>query len=138
MPDFGQLSLSGAKIAAIAGKARLVNSVVHLFQSTLVPTSTTLLAAFLANECDFDGYVSQTVAAWGDPKLAGSGYAIYAPTLTFPWTFVAAGEGNQVGGFFVTLAAGDQYFYGVFAPSRPCQGPDQAVIFTPADLYPTG
>lgn len=138
MPDIGVLSLSGAKVAAIAGKARLVNSVIHLFKSDLVPSPTTLLATYLANECDFDGYIPQVVAAWGDPKLAGSGYAIYAPTLTFSWNFVADGEGNQVGGFFCVLAGGEQYLYGAFTPTRPCMGPDQAIIFTPTDLFPTG
>ena len=137
MPDSSALSMTGARVEAVAGKALLANSVLHLFKDSLTPTPTTTLAQFAAAECDFDGYVALTIATWSDPVLSGAAYVIYAPTQTFPWTF-ATGVGNQVGGAYLVTAAGDQYQYTVFSPSRPCMGPDQAVITTPADLFPAG
>lgn len=138
MPDSSALSLSGARIEAVAGKARLANSVLHLFKFGFVPSPTSVLQNFLDNECDFDGYAAKTIATWSDPVLAGASYAIYAPTQTFPWTHVAADVGNAVGGAFLVLAGGDLYQYTIFDPSRPAQGPDQAVITTPTDIYPAG
>jgi len=138
MPDSAGLSLTGARVAAVAGKARLANSVLHLFQAPFVATPTTTLAEYLAEECDFDGYTPKTIVAWGDPVLAGVGYAIFAPTQTFSWVFDTLGTGNQVGGFFLVLSGGEQYSYANFDPTRPCMGPDQAIITTPTDIFRAG
>lgn len=138
MPDSSSLALTGARVEAVAGKARLANSVLHLFQEGFAPTPTSLLADFEAAECDFDGYLPLTIAAWSDPVLAGVAYAIYAPTQTFPWVFDTLGTGNQAGGAFLVLAGGELYQYTIFDPTRPIQGPDQAIITTPTDVYPAG
>lgn len=138
MPDSSALSLTGAKVEAQAGKTRLANSVLHAFKAGFVPTPTTTLAEFAANECDFDGYAPITIATWHDPVLAGVAYAIYAPTQTFLWEFDTLGTGNQVGGTYLVLAGGDQYQYTIFDPTRPCMGPDQAIITAPTDVYPAG
>lgn len=138
MPDASFLALTGAKVEAAAGKTRLANSVLHCFQAGWVPTPTNVLADFLAHECDFDGYAAITIAAWSDPVLAGVGYAIYAPTQTFLWEHVADDVGNQVGGTFLVTAGGDLYSFTVFDPTRAAQGPDQAIITTPTDVYPAG
>lgn len=136
MPDTSSLSLSGARIEAVAGKARLANSVLHCFQAGWVPGPTNVLADFLAHEADFDGYTPKTVATWSDPVLAGSGYAIYAPTQTFPWSHVADDVGNQIGGTFLVTSGGDLYQYTIYDPTRSVQGPDQAVVTTPTDVFP--
>lgn len=139
MPDASALSLSGARVEAVAGKARLAASVLHLFKfDGFVPTPTSVLADFEAHECDFDGYAPLTIATWSDPVLSGSGYAIYAPTQTFPWTFDTDAVGNAVGGWWLVLSGGELYEYGSYDPSRPAQGPDQAVVTTPTDIYPAG
>lgn len=138
MPDYSFLSLAGAKVEAAAAKTRLANSVLHLFKSGWVPTPTSTLADYLAHECDFDGYVSKTIAAWADPVLAGAAYVIYAPAQTFPWEHDTDDVGNQVGGSFLVTSGGDLYQATVFDPTRPCQGPDQAIITTPTDVYPAG
>jgi len=138
MPDASYLSLTGAKVEAEAAQTRLVNSVLHLFQAGFSPTPTSTLADFLAAECDYDGYAALTIAAWADPVLAGAAYATYAPTQTFPWTHVADDVGNQCGGSFLVTAGGVLYQYTVFDPTRPIQGPDQAIITTPTDVYPAG
>lgn len=139
MPDSSALSLSGARVEALAGVTLLANSVLHLFKSGFTPTPTSLLADFTAQECDFDGYAPKTIVAWSaDPVLAGVAYAIYAPTQTFLWEFGTEGIGNQVGGAYLVLAGGTLYQYTIFDPTRAVQGPDQAVITTPTDVFPAG
>jgi len=138
MPDTSSLSLSGAKLEAVAGKAALANSVLRAFKFGFNPTVTSTLADFVANECDFDGYAPQTITAWSDPVLAGAAYAIFAPVQTFRWAHDTDDVGNAVGGVFLVTAGGALYQYTTFDPSRPAQGPDQAVIVTPTDIYPAG
>lgn len=138
MPDASYLSLTGAKVEAAAAKTRLANAVLHLFKSGFVPTPTSTLADFLAQEADYDGYAALTIATWADPVLAGAAYGIYAPTQTFRWSHVSADVGNQIGGAFLVTSGGDLYQYTVFDPTRPIMGPDQAIITTPTDIYPAG
>ena len=138
MPDISALAMTGAKIECEAGQALLANSVLHLFQAGWVPNPLSTKADFDAHECDFDGYAALTIAAWSDPVLAGTGYATFAPTQTFRWEHVADDVGNQVGGAYLVTAGGDLYQYTIFDPTRPAQGPDQAIITTPTDVYPAG
>lgn len=138
MPDVTVLSLAGAKSEAEDGQSRLANSVLHLFQAGFNPNSTTPLADFLTNEADFDGYTPKTIATWSTPILAGAGYVTYAPTQTFPWTHDTDDVGNQIGGWFLVLADGTLYMFALFDPTRPCQGPDQAIVTQPTDVYLAG
>lgn len=138
MPDVSALSMSGAKLEAVAAKTVLANSVLHLFKFGFVPTPTSVLADFAANECDYDGYAPVTIATWADPVLAGLAYAIFAPTQTFRWEHDTDDVGNAVGGTYLLTAGGDLYQYTIFDPSRPAQGPDQAIITTPTDVFPAG
>jgi len=138
MPDASYLSLSGAKIEATATKTALANSVLHCFKSPFAPTPTSVLADFTAQECDFDGYAPATIAAWEDPVLAGAAYAIFAPTQVFRWDLDTDAVGNQVGGTYLVTAGGLLYQYTIFDPTRACQGPDQAIITTPTDVFPAG
>jgi hypothetical protein len=138
MPDTSALSLSGAKLEAEEAVTALANSVLHLFKFGFVPTPTSLLADFAAQECDFDGYAALTITAWHSPILSGAAYAIYAPTQTFPWTFDTDAVGNAVGGAYLVTAGGVLYQYIQFDPSRPAQGPDQAIVVTPSDVFLAG
>jgi hypothetical protein len=139
MADSSALSLSGARAEAAAGKTRLAASVLHLFKADgFVPTPTSVLADFAAHEADFDGYAPLAIATWSDSVLAGVGYAIYAPTQTFPWVLAVDAVGNQIGGWYLVTAGGVLIAYAIFDPSRPVMGPDQAVITTPTDVYPAG
>lgn len=138
MPDASYLSLTGAKLEAENSQALLANSVVHLFKSGFVPSPTSTLQNFLDQECNFDGYVAKTLATWPNIVLAGAAYLIYPATQTWLWEHVAADTGNQVGGAFIVTSDGDLYSYTVFDPTRPMQGPDQAIIFAPSDLFPAG
>lgn len=130
--------MTGAKVEAAAAKTRNANSVLHLFKAGFTPTPTTTLAELAAQECDFDGYIPLTIATWHDPVLAGVAFAIYAPTQTFLWEFDVDAVGNQVGGSYLVLSTGELYSYTIFDPTRPCMGPDQAIITTPTDVYPAG
>jgi hypothetical protein len=138
MPDATYLAMSGARLAAVAGKASLANSVLRCFKFGFMPNINSTLAEFLANECDFDGYDPITIAAWNDPVLAGAAYAIFSPTETFRWDHDTADVGNAVGGTFLVSAGGDLLSYTIFDPSRPAQGPDQAIITTPTAVYRAG
>lgn len=138
MADSSALSLTGAKVEAAAGKTRLANSVIHLFKAGFVPTPTSVLTDFQAAECDYDGYAPLTIATWHDPVLSGVAYAIYAPTQTFLWTFDTDAIGNQAGGAWIQLSGGELYQYTIFDPTRPIQGPDQAILTTPTDVFPAG
>jgi len=139
MPDTSELSLTGALVNATAGLTQMANGVLHLFKSSFNPTPTSTLADFLAAECDYDGYAPLTIVAWTSPPiLSGVAYTIYSPTQTFLWVFDALGTGNQVGGMFYVLAGGELYRYTRFEPTLPMQGPSQAIVRTPTNVYPAG
>lgn len=138
MADFNGLSESGALIQSAANKTRMAASVMHLFKYGFIPTPTSTLADFLANECDFDGYAAATIATWGDPVLAGQAWATFAPTQIFRWAHVSADVGNQVGGHFLVTSGGDLMDYSIYDPSIPAQGPGQAVVKTPVEVTPFG
>lgn len=138
MPDVNGLSLAGALIQSSANKTRMAASVLHLFKFGFVPTPTTPLATYLANECDFDGYAPLTIATWNDPVLAGQAWATFAPTQTFRWAHDTDDVGNQVGGHFLVTSGGDLMDYSIYDPSIPMQGTGQAVIKTPVEITPAG
>lgn len=138
MPDISYLSITGAFVEADAAKTRMANAVCKLFKQGFVPSPTSTKADFEANECDFDGYASKTIATWSTPVLAGTGYMTYAPTQTFAWSHVADDVGNAVGGYWLQTAGGDLISYTAFDPARPAQGPGQAVIVTPVLVFPAG
>lgn len=138
MPNSTALSLNGAKIIATANKTRNANSVLHLFKQGFLPTPASVLADFTAEECDFDGYAAATIAAWGDPVLAGQAWATYAPTQTFRWVLDVDAVGNMVGGWYLVTAGGELIMYGIYDPAIPAQGPGQAVIVTPIQITPAG
>lgn len=138
MPDFTALALPGAKTLAANAKTALANSVLHLYKQGLNPTISTPLADFTANECDFDGYAAITIVAWADPIVAGNGYVLLAPEEIFRWAHVADDVQNSVGGWYLVLAGGTLYAYGVFDPARSAAGADQAIVVAAADQFPAG
>lgn len=138
MADQSAISLSGALVEATAAQTRMAASVMKLFKAGFLPSPTSVVADFNAQECDFDGYASKTIATWAAPVLAGTGYMTYAPAQTFTWSHVADDVGNQVGGHWIETAGGDLIGYTVYDPTIPCQGPGQAVIKTPVLVYPAG
>lgn len=138
MPDQSYLSLSGALLETQEAQTSLVNSVMHLFKSDFVPQPTSTLADFLAAECDYDGYAPLTITAWQDPVLAGTGWAIYAPTQTFRWAHDTDDVGNMVGGHFIVTAGAVLKDYTIYDPQLIMSGAGMAVIKTPVEVFPAG
>ncbi len=138
MNDQSYVSITGALLEAQAAQAANENCVVHLFQNTLSPTPQTTLEEFAAAEATFDGYAPITVPTWSAPVLAGVGFAIYAPTLTWTWEFASAGTTNTIAGYYLVTAAGVLKEYSVFGTPVYLGAPYQAVIKTPVEVYPAG
>lgn len=138
MPDQNSLSLNGARVEAVAAQTRMAACVMSLFQSGFAPSITSTKADFEAEECDFDGYAPKTIATFAAPLLSGDGYSTFGPTQVFAWTLVTDAVGNSVGGYWLETAGGELIGYGTFDPSRPAQGPDQAVVVTPILQFNAG
>lgn len=138
MADASFVSQQGAFDAAVAAQTALENAVMHLFiAGEITPTPLSTAADFLAAEANFDGYAPATIATWAAPVLAGSAWAIYAPTQTFRYTF-SAGAVNSIGGYFIITAGGDLLGYTTFNPAENAASPGQAIIRTPVNVYPWG
>lgn len=139
MADSSFISQTGAYAEAVSAITAYANCTMHLYQSNLLtPTPLTTAAEFLAAEATSDGYAPATIATWSTPPvLAGSAWAIYAPTQTFRYTF-DTGEQNSIGGYFLLTAGGDLIGYTRFDPFENLASPGQAVIRTPVSAYPWG
>lgn len=133
-------SLAGCKREANLQKTDLVSSVAHLFKSSIVPTPSTPLVALLADECDFDGYVPITIAAWTGPYLAPGtpGYMIVAPILE--WVYASAGPNvsNAVAGYFLVNSNGDLIDVVIFDAPINMSVNDQVIAYTPIELFAAG
>jgi len=139
MANVNFVSLAGTKRQAGLMKTDLANSILHLFKSPFLPSPATTLAELDAQECDFDGYAAKTITAWGDPVLAPiSGYMIVAPTQTWVMGAGPIAVGNTVGGHYLEDSAGNLIDVVIYDPPIPMQSPDQSVIQTPVEVYPTG
>lgn len=120
-------------------RADLANSEVHLFQSTLVPDTSTTLAQLQAEEADYDGYAPITVAAWlGAIMSAAGGASIQAPTVQFEYVDGVNHTGNIIGGFWLETAAGVLVAIGTFDTPIPMQMNDQGIPLDVLLRFPTG
>lgn len=120
-PSVGSLWLAG-----ITG-TELANSVIHLYQSSLVPTVDTVLADLVAAEADFSGYAPITLVAWGAPYLvAAGGAAVNSPCSQFntddPTTVT-----NLIGGAWIETAGGDLVIIDAFPSAIPMDAPSKAI-----------
>jgi len=131
------LSQEGALKEAQLRQTYLVNSVAHLFKASedFNPTAATPLAEYTANECDFDGYVTKTLATWPNiTSASGTSYLLYAAQQTWTWVFDTDAVGNMVGGMYIVSAAGLLIDVVVFDTPIAMQGALQAVVQTPSEL----
>jgi hypothetical protein len=135
--DTSFVSQQGAYDVALLVQTQLANCTMHLFQPGFTPTPTTPLSTFQNFEANFDGYAAATIVTWSAPVLAGTAWAIYAPTQTFRWTF-ATGVTNMVAGYWIQTAGGDLKDYTLFNPAESAAGPGQAIIRTPVEVFPWG
>lgn len=139
MPPVQGYSMTGALANAEERQTALAASVVSLFKSSLVPTPTTPKADFETAECNFDGYVTKTIAAWLGPVLApGTGYQLVSPLLLWALGGTDPTTPNTVGGWWLEDAAGVVRMFGTFDPFLPMEIAYQSVPLFLYDLFPTG
>lgn len=138
MPDTQRQHITGAKATAALKQAGLANSVLKLFKDGFVPSVTSPVADFDANECDFDDYAPIVILAWNNPTLGSiSGYNLDAPLQRFV-CLADQVTMNMVGGWWLEDAAGAVLDFGTFDPSRPMQYGDQAIEIVPLEFFPAG
>lgn len=131
-------SIFGAKATAEVKQTALANSVAKLFKSGFLPSVTTPVASFDAEECDFDDYAPITIVAWNDPALASlPGYNIDA--LLLRWVCAADQVvGNEVGGIWFELADGTLLDFVILDPPVPMMLADQVLEWVPLEFFPAG
>lgn len=112
-------------------------SVLHLFQSSIVPTSSSTKAALTSAEADYDDYVTKTLTAWFAPIYAPtSGFMIVSPEVQ--WTCVADQVlSNDIGGCWLEDAAGTVRMVVVFESPVPMAIANQGFPLNLADYFPT-
>lgn len=124
---------------ATAIRTALANSVLHLFQSDLVPEPSTPLADYTAAEADYAGYAAVTMTAWNAPILApGTGYMIGSPLVQFAWVSGGGDPQNTIGGCYLVDAAGKLRLTVIFTNPIPMQQAGQGIPLNLVWLFPTG
>lgn len=113
-------------------------SVLHLFQSSLTPTTSTTKAEFTAAEATFDDYVTKALATWFAPILAPlSGYQIVSPLVQ--WACAADQvTPNDIGGAWMEDAATKVRMMAVFDTILPMAFAGNGIDLFMVDFFPTG
>lgn len=131
--------LAGCLATATAMRTALAASILHLFKSGFSPTPSNVLADYTAQECDFDGYLAATIAAWNAPILApDTGYMIGSPLVQFAWEHDTDDVGNDVGGCYLVDSLGVLRLAIVFTQPIPMQVAGQGLPINLIMLFPTG
>ena len=131
--------LEGALQNATEMRSALANSVLHLFQSTLVPDASTPLADYTAAEATFTNYSAQTFATWNAPILApGTGYMIGSPLVQFSTGASTPTTTNVIGGAYLVDSGGKLRMTIIFTENVPMQLANQGIPMNLNWLFPTG
>ena len=123
-PNSGSLWLAGVVQTALA------NSDLKLFQvGALVLGPTTTVALLDAEECDYTGYVEQTIVSWFAPLLNPLGGAsiesgLHQFAIAAPYTVP-----NTVQGWYLVDSTGDLVCAGDFATPRELVGEGDGIPF---------
>lgn len=134
MPDQSGIPLEGTKVDAASRSTSLsTTATVRLFKQGFTPTPSSVAADFIAQEATYQGYASQTVAAWHAPELNGSaGYMIYGTSvLSFTWVAGTGDPDNTIGGYWVQDAGGKARGYTIFQTPVTLSGADQVLPLIP-------
>lgn len=119
-------------------RTALASSVLHLFQSSLTPDPSTLLAAYTAAEATFDGYAAATITAWNAPILApGTGYMIGSPLVQFAWEHDADDVTNVIGGCYLVDSGGRIRLTVIFTSPIPMEMAGQGIPINLVWFFPT-
>lgn len=133
------IPLSGCLANATQMQTALAASILHLFQSTFVPTPSNALADYTAAEADYDDYMALEMTAWLDPILApGSGFMIQSPEVQFAVGDTDPVVGNVIGGCYLVDAAGKLRITVIFTQPIPMQIAYQGIPINLVYLFPTG
>lgn len=114
------------------------NSVAHLYQTPLVPTTGTTKAELTAGEATFTDYTTKTFTAWNAPILApGSGFEIVSPLVQ--WTCAADQVvSNDIAGGWMEDSTGVVRMVWVYDIPLPMHLAFQGIPLSLIDFFPTG
>lgn len=122
-------SQAGQVVVLGAVRTFLSGAKCKLFQSSLIPTPTTLQAAFAAAIATFTGY-ADFVIVWSAVGIGADGNAYIVGSRAF----FQATDGvtpNTLGGFWLEDAGGDLLCYGVFSSPIPIEAALDFIAITP-------
>ena len=124
--DASALEAVAAVVLAAPGKIRL-------FKSTLVPTSSNVIADFEAAEADFTGYpaggistITPADAILTGPGVAASSYGTYTFVSGTPFTV-----SNLIRGFWIETAGGAMVGFHTFAAAVTIGGLGSGLVVSP-------
>lgn len=110
VPNDGELNLLDFLTANLFDGLEL-----RLYQNNYTPTDSSQVSNF--TECDFSGYVSQTITAWTAAQIIAGHASSDAAQLTF--TRSGGPTSNNVYGYFVTDSAGTKIYWAERDPYAP-------------------
>jgi hypothetical protein len=133
------IPLSGCLANATQQQAAFADTMVHLFQSTFVPTPSNVLADYTAAEATYTGYMALAMTAWLDPILSpGSGFMIQSPEVQFSTGDTDPATPNLIGGCYLVDADGALRMTVIFASVIPMELAYQGIPLSFVYLFPTG
>lgn len=133
------IPLTGCLANATQQQTAFAESVLHLFQSSFVPTPSNVLADYTAAEATYTGYEELTLAAWLAPILApGTGFMINSPEVQFSTGDTTPTTPNLIGGCYLVDAAGALRLTIIFQQPIPFELAYQGLPISLTYLFPTG
>lgn len=132
------IPLAGCLANALQMQTALAESVLHLFQSTFVPTPSNVLADYTTAEATYTGYTAATMTAWLAPLLApGTGFMINSPEVQFSTGDTDPDVPNLIGGCYLVDAEGALRLTVIFASPAPFELAYQGIPISLVWLFPT-
>jgi hypothetical protein len=133
------IPLSGCLANATQQQTAFAASLLHLFQSSFVPTPSNVLADYTAAEADYTGYEALEMTTWNAPILSpGSGFMIQSPEVQFSTGDTTPATGNLIGGCYLVDSTGALRITIIFASPIPMQLAYQGIPINIVYLFPTG
>lgn len=130
--------LASCRIMAEEMQTALAASSARLFQSSLTPDPSTLLAAYTAAIATFSGYASKTID-FNDPILAeGSGFMIQSEWIQWAFDPTPGTPTNEVKGVYLVDAGGDIRLTVIFDDLVPFQVDGQGLGINLTLVFLTG
>lgn len=133
------IPLSGCLANATQMQTAFADSMLHLFQSTFVPTPSNVLADYTAAEATYTGYEAIEMTAWLAPILApGSGFMINSPEVQFSTGDTDPTTPNIIGGCYLVDSTGALRLTIIFTAPTPMEVAYQGIPIQIVYFFPTG